>query len=147
MNKVVLVGNLTRDPELRTTSSGISTVSFTIAVQRRFKNADGSYDADFISCVAWRSTAEFISHYFQKGSRIGVVGNLRSRSYDDKNGQRRYVTEVYVDEAEFVNSKSGGNSGFPGTESQEVPAPEQGKDLFEDELKGFEPLDDPDLPF
>ena len=149
MNKVVLVGNLTRDPELRTTPQGTSTVSFSVAVQRRFKNAEGGYDADFINCVAWRATADFISRYFSKGSRIGIVGNLRSRSYDDKNGQKRYVTEVFVDEVEFVGSKQSGDSGYTkSNDFADIPAePKSGSDVFKDELQGFEPIDDPDLPF
>ncbi|MEG0785401.1 MAG: single-stranded DNA-binding protein, partial [Christensenella sp.] len=99
MNKAILVGNLTRDPERRTTSSDVSVTSFTIAVSRRYKDASGNYPADFISCVAWRQTAEFIAKYFVKGSRIGVVGSIQTRNYDDKNGVKRYVTEVNVDEA------------------------------------------------
>ena len=106
MNKAILVGNLTRDPEQRTTPSGVSVTSFTVAVTRRYKSQDGTQQADFINCVAWRSTAEFIAKYFTKGSRIGIVGTIQTRTYDDQNGVRRYVTEVVVDEAEFVTSKA-----------------------------------------
>ena len=117
MNKVVLVGRLTKDPEVKMTSSQVQFVNFTIAVDRRFKDSNGQRQADFINCVAWRQTATFISSYFRKGSRIGVVGSLQSRSYDGNDGQKRYVTEVVVDEAEFVESASG--SGKP---AQDVPA-------------------------
>lgn len=148
MNKAILVGNLTRDPEQRTTPSGVSVTSFTVAVTRRYKSQDGTQQADFINCVAWRSTAEFIAKYFTKGSRIGVVGTIQTRTYDDQNGVRRYVTEVVVDEAEFVTSKAQN----PGTSRGDAPAqqaqPQQNADdLFAEELSDFQPLDDAELPF
>lgn len=105
MNKVILVGRLVKDPEVKTTQNQIAVCAFTIAVDRRVKTASGERLADFISCVAWRSQAEFLGKYFHKGSRIAVVGNLQSRSYDDANGVKRYVTEVVIDEMEFVESK------------------------------------------
>ena len=105
MNKVILVGRLVKDPEVKATQSQISVCSFTLAVDRKFKNADGERQADFLNCVAWRQQAELLGKYFQKGSRIGIVGNLQSRSYDDANGHKVYVTEVIVDEIEFVESK------------------------------------------
>ncbi len=104
MNKVILMGRLARDPELRTTPNGVSVCTFSLAVSRRFKNANGEYDADFISCVAWRQTAEFISKNFGKGRMLGVVGSLQTRNYE-KDGQRHYVTEVSVDEAYFAGDK------------------------------------------
>jgi single-strand DNA-binding protein len=110
MNKAILVGRLTRDPELRTTGSGVSVCSFTIAINRRFRNAEGNYDADFINCVAWRQQAELISKYFAKGRMIGVVGSIQTRNYD-KDGQKVYITEVVVDEVDFVESKSQGETG------------------------------------
>ena len=106
MNKVILIGNLTKEPEAKNTQSGVSVCTFTVAVRRRFKDADGEYQSDFINCVAWRQTANFISSYFHKGSKIAITGNIQTRSYDDSNGQKKYVTEVIVDEAEFVESKS-----------------------------------------
>ncbi|MBQ7900970.1 MAG: single-stranded DNA-binding protein [Clostridia bacterium] len=99
MNKVQLVGRLTRDPELKTTGNGVSVCSFTVAVNRKYKNADGEYEADFINCVAWRQSAEFLCKYFYKGSMIGVVGSIQTRNYE-KDGQRVYITEVSVDEVE-----------------------------------------------
>ncbi|MCQ2533933.1 MAG: single-stranded DNA-binding protein [Clostridia bacterium] len=104
MNKVVLLGRLTKDPEVKMTASQTSFCNFTIAVDRRFKDANGQRQADFISCVAWRQTAQFIGNYFRKGSKILVGGSIQSRSYDDANGQKRYVTEVVVDEVDFADS-------------------------------------------
>ena len=109
MNKVILIGRLTKDPEVRNTSSQATVCRFTLAVDRKFKDQNGQRQADFISCVAWRQTANFISTYFHKGSKIAIVGNIQTRSYDDQNGQKRYVTDVVVDEAEFVDSASNGN--------------------------------------
>lgn len=109
MNKVILMGRLARDPELRSTPNGVSVCTFALAVSRRFKNANGEYDADFINCVAWRQTAEFISKNFAKGRMLGVVGSLQTRSYE-KDGQKRYVTEVSVDEAYFAGDKGGAAS-------------------------------------
>lgn len=105
MNKVILVGRLTRDPEVKTTQSQNAVCSFTVAVDRKFKNTAGERQVDFINCVAWRQLAEFLGRYFEKGARIGIVGNLQSRSYDDTDGKKRYVTEVIVDELEFVESR------------------------------------------
>lgn len=108
MNNVILMGRLTADPELRQTQSGISSCRFTIAVNRKFKNKDtDQYDADFISCVAWRQTAEFVSRYFSKGSMICVSGSLRTGSYQDKNHSdvTHYTTDVMVDGVEFTGEK------------------------------------------
>ena len=136
MNKVILVGNLTKDPERKQTPQGTSVTSFTIAAQRNYKNSNGEYEADYINCVAWRGTAEFISNYFQKGSRIGVVGSIQSRSYVDKDGKKRYVTEVNVEEAEFCGKKE--------------QKPQQAQPDNNEETGGFVPVsryDDAELPF
>ncbi|MCQ2503985.1 MAG: single-stranded DNA-binding protein [Saccharofermentans sp.] len=125
MNKVVLVGRLTKDPEIKNTSSQVQFCNFTVAVDRRFKDQNGQRQADFINCVAWRQTATFISSYFHKGSKIGIVGSLQSRSFDDNNGQKRYVTEVVVDEAEFVESAATGRQGSAPAASP-APAPAAG---------------------
>ena len=110
LNKVVLAGRLTNDPELKQTATGVSVLSFSIAVNRRFasKNEQGESQtqADFITVVAWRNTAEFISKYFRKGSAICITGSIQSRSWQDQQGQRRYATEVVADEAMFVDSRS-----------------------------------------
>ena len=116
MNKVILMGRLTKDVEMRQTPNGIAVARFAIAVNRRFKNANGEYDVDFINCIAWRKTGEFISRYFQKGSMIAVVGSIQTRSWDGNDGKKQYATEVIVDEAYFTGSKSesstGGNTDF-----------------------------------
>lgn len=106
MNKVILIGRLTKDPEVKNTSSQVQFCNLTIAVDRRFKDNNGQRQADFINCVAWRQTASFIGSYFRKGSKVAVVGSLQSRSYEDQSGQKRYVTEVVVDEIEFMDSKN-----------------------------------------
>lgn len=106
MNKVQLTGRIASDIALKVTNNGVSNCSFRIASQRRFKNAEGNYEADFISCVAWRGTADFISKYFHKGDPIEIVGCIQTRNYE-KDGQRIYVTEVLVEEAGFgVGGKS-----------------------------------------
>lgn len=105
MNKCILVGRLTRDPELKNTQSGVPLANFTVAVDRRYKNQQGEREADFISCVAWRSTAEFVSKYFRKGDPIAVVGSVQTRSWEDDTGNKRYATEINVDEASFVPGK------------------------------------------
>ena len=117
LNKVVLAGRMTADPELKQTPSGVSVLSFTIAVNRSYvsKNSDqGERQADFINVVAWRNTAEFISKYFRKGSAICVSGSIQTRSWQDQQGQRRYATEVVADEAMFVDSRgeSGSSDGY-----------------------------------
>ena len=109
LNKVVLCGRLTADPELKQTQSGIGVVTFTLAVNRRFQSRSAdqqqAQQADFISVVAWRQTAEFISKYFKKGSALCVTGSLQTRTWQDPQGNRRYATEVVVDEAMFVDSR------------------------------------------
>lgn len=107
MNKVELIGRLTANPDIRQTANGISVASFAVAVNRRFKNAQGQYEADFINCVAWRSTAEFIARYFEKGKSIAVVGSIQTRKYDDKEGKKRTAVEVVVDEAYFCGESKG----------------------------------------
>jgi single-strand DNA-binding protein len=105
------MGHLTKDIEMRQTPNGVSLARFSIAVTRRFKNSNGEYDADFINCIAWRKTGEFIARYFQKGSMIAVVGSIQSRSWDGNDGKKQYATEVIVDEAYFTGSKSENSTG------------------------------------
>lgn len=122
MNKVVLMGRLTADPELRQTQSGISACRFTVAVNRK-KTKDGKTDADFITCVAWRQTAEFVSKYFRKGSMIALDGTLRTGSYKDRNHAdvTHYTTEVYVESVYFTGEK---NNTQPSAESYAPPPTE-----------------------
>ncbi|MCR5618183.1 MAG: single-stranded DNA-binding protein [Clostridiales bacterium] len=122
MNKVILIGRLTKDPEVRNTSNQTAFCNFTVACDRRFKDNNGQRQADFINCVAWRQTASFIGSYFRKGSKIAVVGSLQTRTYDDNQGQKRYVTEVVVEEAEFADSANGARDNAPSAPSP-VPAP------------------------
>ncbi len=109
MNNVTLIGRLIRDPEIRVNNNN-AVSKFVIAVNRDYKNQEGNYDADFINCVAFGNTAEFIEKYFKKGMRIGVVGKIQTGSYTNRDGQKVYTTEVVADKAEFVENKSDGNS-------------------------------------
>ena len=104
MNKVILIGRVTKDTELKTTTSGKSVTSFTLAVNRDRRNADGNYEADFINCVAYGQQAETISKYVRKGDKFSVVGKMQTRNYE-KNGSKVYITEVIVDGFEFLESK------------------------------------------
>ena len=110
MNKVILMGRLTKDVEIRQTPNNLSVARFTIAVNRRFAK-DGGQQADFINCIAWRKTGEFIARYFQKGSMIAVVGSIQSRSWDGNDGKKQYATEVIVDEVYFTGSKAESSTG------------------------------------
>lgn len=125
MNKVILMGRLTADPELRQTQSGIASCRFTIAVNRRFADKNtGERQADFISCTAWRQTAEFVSRYFKKGGMICVEGSLRTGSYTDRNHPdvTHYTTDVFVDNVEFTGSKSESQGSSSGGSSYSAPA-------------------------
>ena len=123
MNKVILIGRLTKDPEIRYTQTSKAVANFTIAVSRRFKKDE----ADFINCVAWEKTAEFISKYFSKGGMIAVVGSIQTRTWEDSEGKRHYVTEVVAEEAYFTGERNNSR-----------PEPQDDR---------FEPLDDDELPF
>lgn len=105
LNKVVLCGRLTATPELKQTPNGIAVITFNLAVNRRFSK-EGEQQADFIPCVAWRQTAEFIHKYFDKGNSICITGSIQTRTWKDSKGEKRYATEVVADEAMFVDSKS-----------------------------------------
>lgn len=106
INRVVLVGRLTKDPELRHTASNIPVVSFTVAVNRTYAKNDADQQADYIQCVAWRRQAETVHQYLNKGSLVGVEGKIQTRTYDDQNGQRKYITEVLADSVQFLEPKS-----------------------------------------
>ena len=119
MNKVILMGRLTRDPEVRYTQTNNTLVaSFSLAVNRRFARAGEERQADFINVVAWSKTGEFCSKYFKKGQQVGVIGRMQTRTWDDEQGQKHYVTEVVAEEAYFADSKRDGDapaSGFENT--------------------------------
>lgn len=128
MNKVVLIGRLTKDPELRYTQNNIANLTFTIAVNRNYKNANGTYDADFIPVVVWRQLAEMLAKHLKKGARVAVGGRIQTRSYDGNDGQKRYVTEVVADDATIIdwNGAVGGNSGMGAGYPSDMNAPPAG---------------------
>ena len=143
MNKVILVGNLTRDPELITTSNGVSLCRFTLAVQRRFAGPDGEREADFVNIVVWRAQADNCYKYLKKGSKCGVVGSLQTRSYDAQDGTKRYSTDVVAEEVEFLSTKGSSNAEEI-SEPAETGSKSSGKN---DVVNKFEPIDDDNLPF
>ena len=146
MNRVVLVGRLTKDPELRTTSNGTSQTRFTLAVNRRTSNQDGQREADFISCVAWRGTAEAIAKYLKKGRELAVEGRIQTGSYDAQDGTKRYTTDVVVDNFTFIGSgNSNAASDFNSDSSSDVETTDISDDPFKD--FGEVALSDDDLPF
>ena len=134
MNRAMLIGNLTKDPELRATGSGIAVCTFTLAVQRRFANRDSqTRDADFIPIVVWRAQAENCAKYLHKGSQAAVCGSIQTRSYDAPDGSKRYVTEIVADEVQFLGkSDSGDNDGAARMVS--TPFREEMQSAEEDEL-------------
>ena len=155
LNKIFLMGRLTRDPELRTTQGGTPVASFTLAVDRDFKNQNGEKETDFIDIVAWRSTAEFVSRYFSKGRLAVISGRLQMREWTDKEGNRRTTAEVVADNVYFGESKKsrdeggfGGNSGYSGNSGNSgygsrPSAPASSAGAFSD----LSSDDDGDLPF
>lgn len=134
MNKIILTGRTTKDVELRATSSGVDVASFTLAVNRDFKNAEGGYDADFINCIAFQGLAKTLNTYVKKGNKIAVEGRLQQRSYDDKDGNKKYVFEVVVSNIEFLENKS-----QESTTTEPVEEVKFDEDVFA--------LTDDDLPF
>lgn len=152
LNKAILVGRLTADPELKQTPSGVAVTTFTLAVNRRYqpKNEDGSpaqQQADFINCVAWRQAAEFLCRYFRKGSAVCITGAIQTRSWTDQHNQKRFATEVVADEVMFVDSKSeSGTTPGAATTAQGSAVPPAIDTLTA--APNFEPLKtDDDLPF
>ena len=136
LNKVVLIGRFTRDPELRSTPQGISTCSFSLAVDRNYVRQGEERKTDFINCVAWRQTAEFISKYFKKGNLVAVEGSIQSRSWDGEDGKKHYATDVVVSQTYFVESKKDSQgSTSPASEAPasdfgmlDTPIPQMGTD-------------------
>lgn len=159
MNKVILIGRLARDPELRTTSSGISMVRFTVAVTR--PGTQGAQpQTDFISCIAWRRQAENIAKYCFKGSQVAVDGRIQTGSYDGNDGQKHYTTDIVADNVTFLGSKSSNNNISESSNNYEQPMPNYNEmpspsemptmDITEDPFKDFSAeiaLSDDDLPF
>ncbi len=135
MNKLIIVGNICRDIELKYSQSGKAVARFSVAAQRKYKNAQGQYESDYIPCVAFEKSAEFINNYFKKGSKICISGHLQSGSYEGRNG-KVYTLDCYVDEAEFCDSKGG-------SKSDNQPAPKKDNDDFMNIPEGI----DEELPF
>ena len=135
MNRVTLIGRLTKNPELKQTQSGIAVCNFTLAIDRPYKDDKGNSQADFIHVIVWRTQAENCDKYLEKGNQCAVVGSIQTRSYDDKDGNKRYVTEVVADSVEFLTPKS---------EKQET---KQAKQTTLDSLTTQTPIDDSQLPF
>lgn len=134
MNKVILVGNLTRDPELTETPSGIAVCRFAIAVSRDYANSEGERETDFFNITVWRGRAENCGKYLKKGNKVAIVGSLQNRSYEDKDGIKRYVTDVIANEVEFLTPKTtGGDVEESSFERKERPV--------------LEAIDDNQLPF
>jgi single-strand DNA-binding protein len=141
INRVILMGRVTHDLELKQTPSGVSVLSFTVAIERKYSKQGEEKQTDFINCVAWRQQAEFIAKYFGKGRMIALEGNLRTRTYEDKNGSKHYVTEVYVDSVSFT-----GESKQDGSTQQSQPAQNQAAIIGD--LSDFEEvLSDDGVPF
>ena len=140
LNSIIIMGRLTADPELRSTSSGLSVTSFTVAVDRGYVKPGEEKKADFIPVVAWRQTADFVSKYFRKGSMIAVQGSLQSRSYEDKNGNKRVAYEIVADQVSFCGSKA-----ESGTGSYDTASPSSYNNSSADDFSSV--VDDDDLPF
>lgn len=135
MNKVILVGNLTKDPELSTTTNGVAYCRFGLAVQRRYTNASGERDVDFFNVIVWRGQGENCAKYLKKGSKCGIVGQLQTRTYDAQDGSKRYVTEIVADEVEFLATKNSGNESDSMVKEQKS------------EVAELQPVEDDTLPF
>lgn len=149
MNKVILIGRLARDPEMRTTISGTNVTRFTVAVTRTFQDQNGERGADFINCVAWRRQAENIAKYCTKGTQVAIEGRIQTGSYDAQDGSKRYTTDIICDNVTFLGSKnSDGASSNMGNDNVEANIPTS--DISEDPFKDFGEeiaLSDDDLPF
>lgn len=138
MNKVILIGNLTKDPETSTTNSGIKVCKFTVAVNRNYSGGDGTRQTDFLPIICWRNQAENCGRFLRKGSKVGISGSIQTRNYDAADGTKRYVTEIVADEVQFLSTRS---ENFADDTDASDTAPRRNK---VDELQ---PLSDGDLPF
>jgi len=153
INRVVLVGRLTRDPELKRTANGAAVASFILAVNRQFTNSQGEREADFINCVIWRKAAENFAKLVHKGSLVGIDGRLQTRNYENKQGNRVYVTEVVVDNFSLLESRNANSSDSTNDNSNKAPNYNQSnnsktniRDPFADNSKPIDISDD-SLPF
>ena len=144
MNKAFLIGNLTRDPELRTLPSGVSVCTFTIPINRKFVNQQGVREADFLNIVAWRQLGETCARYLSKGRKVGVTGSIQTRSYDAQDGSKRYVTEIVADDVEFLSSVQDNNQA---RQNEAVPPPPEPMGFAPQANGGFTEVEDDELPF
>ena len=150
MNKVYLIGNLTRDPEMRSTSAGIPVCNFSIAVNRRFKNAQtGQQETDFFNIVAWRQLAELCGRYLAKGRKVAVFGSIQTRSYEAQDGTKRTAFDIVADEVEFLSSANAGSAPSSDYHAAVSPAPVQRQQApsYAPADSGFTQVDDDELPF
>ncbi|RPF51119.1 single-stranded DNA-binding protein [Aquisalibacillus elongatus] len=159
LNRVVLVGRLTKDPDLRYTPNGVAVANFTVAVNRPFSNQQGEREADFINCVIWRRPAENLANYMKKGSMVGVDGRIQTRSFDGQDGKRVFITEVVADSVQFLESKGSSRGGAntqgssaPNTSNNSGSQNQSGSESKQDDNpfeNSGEPVDlsDDDLPF
>ena len=150
MNKVYLIGNLTRDPEMRSTSTGIPVCNFSIAVNRRFKNAQtGQQETDFFNIVAWRQLAELCGRYLAKGRKVAVFGSIQTRSYVAQDGSKRTAFDIVADEVEFLSSANAGSAPSSDYHAAVSPAPVQRQQApsYAPADSGFTQVDDDELPF
>lgn len=141
MNKVILMGRLVRDPEVKETGAGVAMCSFCVACDRRYQKKGEEKQADFITCVAWRQTAEFVAKHFAKGHRICIEGAIQTRSWTDDKGERRFSTEVAVEHVEFAQDKGAVQ------ERNNAPAPYEQGNMPSGDVGGFMPVEDEELPF
>jgi single-strand DNA-binding protein len=146
MNKVVLIGNLTRDPELSQTSNGVPMCRFSIAVNRNFKNSSGEREADFFNIIAWRELGELCGRYLRKGLKVGVVGSLQTRTYE-QDGIKKYATDVVADEVEFLTPKDYAPSGGGDYHSKDRGDYSSKGDAPKSKAREAAPVEDEDLPF
>lgn len=170
INRVVLTGRITKDPELRYTQSGVAVASFTVAVDRQYRNQAGQREADFINCVIWRKSAENFVNFTHKGSKVGIDGRLQTRNYENQQGQRVYVTEVVVDTFSLLDSRQDnqgnsqqnyGNQGYQNQGGQQGGYQNQGNQQYNNSYQGGQqntgymepdpqqgrPINEDDLPF
>ena len=145
LNNAVIMGRLVADPELRTTGSGISVLSFTVAVDRGFVRQGEDRQADFIDVIAWRQTAEFVSKYFRKGSMIAIQGHIQTRMYEDKNGNKRKAVEVVADNVSFCGSKNETGSSYSREDSYAAAQPAPSYSTADE--GDFKEIPEDDLPF
>lgn len=149
INNVVLVGRLTRDPELRHTPQNQAVATFGLAVNRQFKNANGEREADFINCVIWRQQAENLANFAKKGALIGITGRIQTRNYENQQGQKVYVTEVVADNFQMLesNKAQGEQSNKPQAQNKKPQAPDPFKAPATDPFAGGTEISDDQLPF